>query len=126
MIDTAKLVARIDEALSRLDVLDTIAQMMVALAPLAPETQLNKGRNEGVRKALEALKLGIEEGVFDVRDTIPAPPPEPTKFGVFVIFSDGDSQRSANVPDEFDTISEAWSAVRCEGSSACDYDVRPL
>lgn len=124
MIDTSKLVAAIDEALAGLETHKMLSDIATSLDPNFAPFAHQKGKNEGAREVLEALKLGIERGSFAVEpDTIPAPAPEPEKYGVFYTGS-GKVVRSGYLPGTYATRSEAWSDVIDNAQSDAGLDSR--
>lgn len=136
MIDTTKLVQAIETALENLEVHHEIVRVTLAMDPKHGPFIHQAGKNEGATQCLTALLQGITNGTFNAEpETEPCAAPdeddedsdeEPTKYGVFLVFHDGSSVRSNDVDGEFDTRSEAWAAVRKDGSGRCHYEVRPL
>jgi len=98
--------------------------------------------SDGAISALEAIVGGIEDGVYDIdppaatrytEEDLDTDTVEHEVYGVFLVFHDGSSDRSPNVPKPFDTRSEAWAAVRAFCASHAGfgletdmYEVRPL
>ncbi len=125
MIDTNKLVAALDEARGRLETHKALADLSLTFDPTFAPFIHQKGKNDGAREALEAIKRGIETGLFDVEAvTIPAPAPTPEKYGVFYIGGRKGPERSGNLPADYDTRSEAWSDIYESSENGSGLDPR--